>query len=73
MLWYRGKSLYWGVNNQKRPDLLSFFGENAINGGFEFILPLDLFESKEIDNSKIRFFAVSSGVASELNYFRGFK
>ena len=73
VLWYTGKSAYQGKTNYKRPDLVKVFGDKAIEGGFRFVLPLDLFKDKEIDNSKIRLFAVSNGVASELNYFKGFK
>ncbi len=70
---YDGELVYKGKNNRARPDLVNVFGDDALMGGFRFVLPLTLFKDKEIDNSKIRLFAVSNGVASELNYFRGFK
>ena len=73
LLSYNGKNIYWGKSNGKRSDLVNVFGDAALRAGFKFVLSLDLFKDKKIDNSKIRLFAVSNGIACELNYFRGFK
>lgn len=73
LLSYNGKNIYWEKSNEKRPDLVNIFGDAALKAGFKFVLPLNLFKDKKIDNSKIRLFAVSNGVASELKYPRGFK
>ena len=70
---YDGENIYFGQTNVKRPGIARIYGDKALASGFRFLLPFDLFKDKEIDNSKIRLFAVSNGVASELNYFRGFK
>ena len=73
LLHYDGEVIYRGETDRERPDLVNVFGDAALKGGFRFVLPHDLFKDKEIDNSKIRLFAVSNGVASELKYPRGFK
>ena len=72
LLSYDGENIYWGQNNSQRPDLVKFFGDAALKGGFKFVIPLTLF--KDLNNSEVRFFAVSkNSVASELNYFKGYK
>ena len=73
LLQYDGELIYSSQTDRERPDLVNVFGDVALRAGFKFVLPLDLFKDKKIDNSKIRFFAVSNGVASELKYPRGFK
>jgi len=73
LLHYDGDVIYRGETDRERPDLVNVFGDAALKAGFKFVLSLDLFKDKEIDNSKIRLFAVSNGVASELKYPRGFK
>ncbi|MCZ6594514.1 MAG: hypothetical protein O6943_06305 [Bacteroidetes bacterium] len=70
---YGGELIYSGQTERERPDLVNVFGDVALKAGFKFVIPHDLFKDKEIDNSKIRLFAVSNGVASELKYPRGFK
>lgn len=70
---YAGKVIYRSKTDKTRPDLVKVFGDDALMGGFRFVVPLTLFKDKEIDNSKIRFFAVSNGLASELKYPKGFK
>lgn len=73
LLWYDGENIYWGQNNKQRPDLVKTFGDTALKGGFKFVIPLTLFKDTELNTSKVRLFAVSNGVASELNYPKGFK
>ncbi len=70
---YDGENIYSGQTNVKRPGVARTYGDKALACGFRFLLPFDLFKDKKIDNSKIRLFAVSNGIACELNYFRGFK
>ncbi|MCH7753691.1 hypothetical protein IH970_01025, partial [candidate division KSB1 bacterium] len=70
---YDGENIYSGQTNAKRPGIARIYGDKALASGFRFLLPFDLFKDKKIDNSKIRLFAVSNGIACELNYFRGFK
>ena len=72
LLSYDGENIYSGQTNVKRPDVARMYGDKALTTGFRFLLPLNLFKEKKIYNSKIRLFAVSNGVASELSYFRGF-
>lgn len=73
LLYYYGKNIYWGQNNRSRPDVANVYGREALESGFKFVLPLKRFKDKELNSSKVRLFAVSNGVASELNYSAGFK
>ena len=70
---YNERVIYKAKTNKARPDLVNVFGDVASMGGFSFALPLDLFQNEKIDNLKLRLFAVSDGVASELKYPKGFK
>lgn len=73
LLSYDGDNIYSGQTKVKRPGVAKVYGDKALASGFIFVVPRTLFKDKKINNSKIRLFAVSSGVASELNYPRGFK
>ena len=68
-----GKFFHSGHCNVSRPDVAKHFNDPALEGsGFRYTFPLSLF--KDIDNSEIRFFAVSKkNVASELQYPKGYK
>lgn len=73
LLNYDGDTIYSGQSNANRPGVARQYGDKALTSGFRFAVPRTLFKDKKIDNSKIQLFAISNGVASELNYFRGFK
>ncbi len=73
LLSYDGEPIYSGQPNLRRPDIARLYGDKALDCGFSFVIPRTLFKDKKIDNLKIRLFAVSNGVASELNYPGGFK
>ncbi|MCH8331865.1 MAG: hypothetical protein IH946_10900 [Bacteroidetes bacterium] len=73
LLRYDGENIYTGKTNVNRDGVVRLYGSKALTAGFKFALPLTVFKDKKINNLKVRFFAVSNGVASELNYFRGFK
>lgn len=73
LLSYDGKNISWEKNNDNRPGLVNAFGDAALGAGFKFVVQLTLFKDNKINNSKVRLFAISKGVASELKYPRGFK
>ncbi len=73
LLTYDWENVYSGQTHFNRQGVAGLYGDKALTSGFRFVLPLTMFKNKKIDNSKVRFFAVSNGVASELNYFKGFK
>lgn len=73
LITYAGKKIFSGQTVYSRPDLLQAFGDNALKSGFKFVLPLKLFKDKELNRSKLRLFALSKDVASELHYPAGFK
>lgn len=68
-----GEFFYSGHCNAERSGVAKHFKAPALEAsGFNFVFPLELF--KDIDNSEIRFFAVSKrGFASELHYPKGYK
>ena len=68
---YDGKNIYWGQSQFRRPAVAEVYSDAALKSGFRFVLPLKLFEDKELNSSKMRLFAVSKGVASELLYIKG--
>ena len=70
---YNGKNIYWGQTNHDRPGVAKIYGQAALHTGYNFVLPLKLFKDNELNQSKVRVFAVSNGVASELLYPEGFK
>lgn len=73
LLHYDGEVIYRGETDRDRLDLVNVFGKAALKGGFRFVLPLTVFKDNKIDQSKVRLFAISNGLASELRYFKGFK
>ncbi len=72
-IFLNGKFLYSGCCNQDRPDLVKAYkNSDMLRAGFKFNIPLSLF--KDIGNSEVRIFAISKkGIASELNYPKGYK
>jgi len=68
-----GEFFYSGRCNLDRPDLVKAFDNVALQrAGFSYLFPSSVF--KDITNSEVRIFAVSKeGVASELNYPKGYK
>lgn len=66
MLSYDEKIIYRGQTNHHRPGVAKRYGKAALKSGFKFILPLKLFQDK--NPRGVRVFAMSHGVASELNY-----
>ncbi len=65
---YNGENIYKGKTNLKRPDVAKNLGKTALESGFYVKLPLKIFKGKEIDFNKLRLFAISNGIASELIY-----
>jgi len=73
LIYYKGKNIYSAQTHVNRKGVARDYGDKALTSGFIFALPFALFKENRIDNSKLRFFALSNGVASELKYPRGFK
>ena len=47
--------------------------KDNLKSGFKFEIPLKMFKVDKLNTSELRVFAFSNGVATELNYFKGFK
>ena len=73
MVLHKGENIYWGQNNVNRPDLSKKYSNTLLKSGFRFELPLKMFKVDKLNTSELRVFAFSNGVATELNYFKGFK
>ena len=73
LITYAKKNIYWGKPNLSRPGLANRFGDDAIESGFKFVLSLKQLKVKELNRGAVRVFAISNGVASELNYPKWFK
>ncbi|MBC8459374.1 MAG: sulfatase-like hydrolase/transferase [Deltaproteobacteria bacterium] len=73
LIFLNGKSIYSGCCNLDRPDVVNAYHNSALEMvGYRYYLPLSLF--KNIENSEVRIFALSKkGIASELNYPKGYK
>jgi hypothetical protein len=67
-IFVNGKFFYSDQCNKERPDVVAHFEKRSlIKSGFRYQFPVWTF--RDIENSEIRFFAVSdAGMASELTY-----
>jgi len=73
MITYKGENIYRGQNNVNRSDIAKKYGNVTLKSGFKFELPLKMFKINKLNTSELRVFAFSNGIATELNYFEGFK
>ena len=73
MIFVNGKLWHAGPTWQDRPDVSRFFDNHRfLRSGFKYTAPRHVME--QIDDTEIRFFAVSSkDVATELYYFKGYQ
>lgn len=67
-----GEFFFSGKTGVDRPDVAKYYNDPDLQkAGFEFVVPFSIFKDK--DNPEVRFFAIKGGVASELNYPKGYK
>lgn len=73
LLTYKGENIHWGECNIQRRDLVNAYGQNAQYAGFKLNVILDKTKVKDLDRDELHLYAISNGVASELNNYKGFK